>query len=350
MKKVTILILSGLILAGFTAFSQTYLVQVKPAGARLWGYANHKGDVVIEPKFDKCAAFSADGLAPVYDKQARQYYFINTNGSKLETEVSGFKIKDGLGFDIQGFTDGLVQIKIGEKWGYMDKNGRMAIQAKYDETSEFDGGYAITRNGTNFMVIDLKGNETAVNAPEIIDIKGFTEGRAIFKTNTKKTGFIGTDGKIAIPAQFESVGYFKAGLAWAKSGEKLGYINLSGEWVIQPRFEAGKNFDSQSGLARVKSGDLWSYVNKSGEMISVTGTETFGDFSEGLADGKKGDKKGFYNHKGIWEIEARFDGLRDFKNGFAAAKKGELWGMIDKQGNWVFEPKFEAIKDMELVK
>ncbi len=47
----------------------------------------------------------------------------------------------------------------------------------------------------------------------------------------------------------------------------VGYINGKGEWVIEPAFEGGKNFDPETGLARVKTAVNWAYVNKSGEVI-----------------------------------------------------------------------------------
>ncbi len=351
MKKKLQFLFTLLMSAAVSVYSQTYLTQVKPAGSKTWGYANQKGDVVIPSQYAKCYKFSPEGYAAIYDQQERQYYFINTKGERLNTEVKGFKLRDGLGFDVEGFKSGVAMIKIGEKWGYIDTQGKLAIPAKYEDANDFNDGYAAVKSDGKFLVIDNKGNEKVVDGSNIVDIKDFSEGLAPYKTTDKKTGFIGTDGKIAIQAKYESVGYFKNGLAWAKeTGGMLGYINPKGEWVIKPQFTSGKEFDKESGLARIKNGDKWAYVNKAGEVINVNDTESWGDFSEGLADGKKGDKKGFYNNKGQWVIQPQFDGVRDFKNGFAAAKQGDKWGIINKEGKWMIQPTFDGIKDMELVK
>jgi hypothetical protein len=333
------------------SYSQTYITQVKPAGEKLWGYANEKGEIIIQPKYSKCYKFSPDGWAAIYNPDEHQYYFINTKGENLNTEVKAFKLRDGMGFDVEGFKSGMAMIKVGEKWGYMNTDGKMVIQAKYDDANDFNDGYASAKMGDKYFVLDTKGTENPVDASGITDMRSFSEGYAPYKASDKKFGFIGSDGKVAIPARYQSVGYFQNGLAWAKEADgKLGYINSKGEWVIKPQFDAGKEFDKESGLARVKAGDHWAYVSKSGEMVNVNSTETWGDFSEGLADGKVGDKKGFYNSKGEWVIKPQFDGTRDFKNGFAAAKQGDKWGMIDKTGKWVIQPKFDGIKDMEAVK
>ncbi len=333
----------------FTAQSQTLITQAKPAESKEWGYANIKGEMVIPAQYAKCYRFSPEGLAAIYDQKERQYHFINLKNERLTIEVSQFKLKDGMGFDLQGFCDGMAMVKIGDKWGYINTSGKVVIAAKYDDASDFNGGFANAKIGDKFVVLNTKGDEIPVDG-DAIDVRDFSGGLAPFRASNKKFGFIGTDGKIAVKALYESVGYFSDGLAWAKDGELLGYINNKGEWIIKPQFTSGKEFDKTSGMARVKNGEKWCYVNKSGEMMYMTDTDTWGDFSEGLANGKKGDKRGFFDKKGTWVIQPQFDGVRDFKNGYAAAKMGDKWGLIDKQGKWVLQPQYDGIKDMELVK
>lgn len=351
MKKKTLFSFSVLLLLSYSALSQTYVTQVKPVGDKKWGYANLKGELIVKPQFDKCYEFSSAGYAPIYDSKNRQYYFINQKGEKLATEIKDFKLIDGFGFDLKGFEDGLVPVKQGEKWGYLNTEGKLAIPAKYDEVTDFNGGHALAKSGAKYVVLNTQGAESPVDGSGILDAKHFSESLAPFRAGDKRFGYIGEDGKIVIPAQFESVGYFKEGLAWAKTADKkVGYINTKGEWVIKPQFDVGKDFESESGLARIKGGDKWGYITKTGEVTYLKDTDIYEDFSDGLARGRKNQKFGFLNSKGEWVIEPQFDGSRDFKNGYAAVKKGEKWGVIDKTGKWVIEPTFDGIKDMELVK
>jgi len=295
----------------YTVSAQTYLTQVKPAGSKTWGYANSKGEIVIPAQYSKCYKFSVEGFAPIYDTEKRQYHFINTKGQTLPTEISGFKLIDGFGTDISGFNNGLVPVRVGEKWGYMNTSGTLAIQAKYDKVTDFNEGYASVEAAGKFIVLDTKGMETPVVA-EAIDVKEFSGKYAPFRAADKKFGFIGVDGKVAVPAQYESVGYFSGGLAWAKDADrKLGYINPKGEWIIKPQFTAGKEFNKESGFARVKEGEQWAYVSKTGELLKVD-SESYGDFCNGLAEGKKDGKVGFFNTKGRWVIAPQFEGVRDF--------------------------------------
>lgn len=329
--------------------AQTHIVQVKPFESKKWGYANVNGDLVIPAQYEKCYPFSSNGLAVIYDEKERQYHFIDLSNKRLETNPSKFKIKDGFGFNVSNFQNKLFLVQVNDKWGYMNDAGKMAIPAVYDNGSDFNGGYATVNKGGQFMILDTKGKETLIEGG-VLDAKEFSEGLAPVRMLDKKFGFVNTKGELAIPAQFESVGYFSNGLAWAKSfDKKVGYIDKSGKWVIKPEFEAGKEFDAVSGLARVKKGEKWCYVNEDGKILEVN-TEDWGDFSEGLADGKKGGLRGFYNNEGQWVIEPQFQAVRAFHNGYAAAKKNEKWGLIDKTGKWVLEPEYDSIKDVTLIK
>lgn len=351
MKKNRLLILCMLLLA-YSSFAQTYVTQVKPAGNKNWGYSNLNGEIIIPAQYDKCYGFSGEGLAIIYDGKAKQHYFINRKGEKLPTEVSKFAVREGfLGFELQGFRDGMLPIRVGDKWGYISSSGKMAIKAIYDEVTDFYGGYAVVKSGGKYMVVNTSGKETPVDGSGLLDINHFTEGMAPFRAADKKFGFINASGKVVIKAQFESVGYFSNGLAWAETkDQKIGYLDKSGAWVIQPQFDAAKNFDKEAGLARIKVGKEWAYVTKTGTKVTLSGTDIYEDFFDGLARGRKNGKFGWLNSNGQWVIEPQYDGSRDFKNGYAAIEKGKLWGIIDKKGKMVIEPKFDGIKDMELVK
>lgn len=349
-KKMTFTLLLTL-LSGFSVIAQTYVVMVRPAGVKEWGYANLKGDLVIDAKYKKCIGFSEEGFAAIYDAKLKQFYFIDTKGETLPSEIKDFKLIEVFGFGMKGFHDGFAPVKYEDRWGFLNTSGKLAIPSKYDKVTQFSSGFATVQIGEKYFVLDKSGSEIPVEVPGIVDLNNFSEKLASFKNSAGLVGYIDGSGKAVINAQFQSAGDFYGGMAWAKNiSGSVGYIDSSGEWIIQPQFDAGKDFDPESGLARVKNGEKWTYVNKAGEFIIAHDSETVEDFSNGLAKGKKAEKWGFYNNKGDWTIQPQFDGARDFKNGYASVKSGEKWGIIDKTGKWVVEPKFEEIRDVEIVK
>ncbi len=330
-------------------FGQTHIVMVKSAANKKWGYVANNGEVVVESKYDRCYEFSSEGLAPIYEPKEKQFYFITTKGVKIATEIKDFKLMDRMGFALEGFGDGLIPVKHNDKWGFLNKDGKVAIPAKYDNVTGFGSRHAVATLGKKLFIINTSGEETAVD-PSILEIRKFSENVAPFRAADKKFGFIDVNGNTVIKPQFESVGYFKDGIAWAKTTDGMvGYLGTNGEWIITPQFNTAGNFDSESGLARVKTGSEWGYVNKEGKVIRKSDTMVWEEFSIGLAMGKKDGVFGYFNDQGEWAIQPQFDGGRDFKNGYAAVKKGGKWGMIDKSGNWVIKPEYDGIKDMESV-
>src|SRR5262245_34579882 len=113
--------------------AQTLVTQVKPAGSKFWGYANIKGDVIIPARYAKCFKFSPDGYATVFNEDRKVYQFINVKGEPMQTEVIDFKLHDSMFSDPEGFHDNMIDVKVGEKWGFMNTSGKMAIAAKYDD-------------------------------------------------------------------------------------------------------------------------------------------------------------------------------------------------------------------------
>jgi hypothetical protein len=349
MKKSIILLL--IIFFGISAYAQTYVILARPAGVKEWGYANLKGDMIINAQYRKCMGFSEEGYAAIYDGSKKQFSFINLKGETLSTEITGYKLIEILGFGMKGFYDGFAAVKVGDRWGFLNTNGKLAIPVNYEKVTVFNGGFASVERDRKFFVLDHKGTESSIDFPGIVDLNEFSEKLASFKTESGLIGFVDGSGKVVIQPKFQSAGDFHGGLAWAKSTSgKIGYIDPKGEWVIEAKFDAGKDFDRLSGMMRVKIGDKWGYSNKSGDVAYMFDSELFEDFYGGLAKGKKGDKFGFFNNKMEWAIQPQFDGARDFKNGYAAVKSGLLWGVIDKNGSWVIKPKFEEIKDVELTR
>lgn len=350
MKRKGLLSMVLILFMGSIVFSQSYVFKMQEKGSKNWGYANVEDKTTIEPKFKLCSNLCEEGFATALYKG--KYCIINIKGEIISAEVKKVKpnINSWTGMP-QAFFDGFLITTESGKFGCLNTKGEIAIPIQYDKLTHFDEGYALAKKGKNIYVLDKEGKETLVEAEKIMSIKHFSEGLGIIEVKGEKWGYVDGNGKIAIEPQFTGVGYFNAGLAWAKKGiTTIGFINKKGEWVIEPQFDAAKDFDEESGLAMVKKKGKWGYVNTSGKILYFDETEKTYIFSNGLAIGKKNGKIGFINNEGQWAIEPKFNGARPFHNGYAAAEIKNLWGMIDKTGNWVVQPKYENIRDVVEVK
>lgn len=107
-----------------------YVPSVDDAGK--WGYKQF-GTWVIEPRFDDAGVFE-DGLAPV--KLGGKWGFINREG---KCEIP-YKYEFASSFNY-----GLARVVLYEKYGFIDKTGKTIIPLKYTYASDFTDGLAVVK-------------------------------------------------------------------------------------------------------------------------------------------------------------------------------------------------------------
>ncbi len=145
-----------------------------------------------------------------------------------------------------------------------------------------------------------------------------------------------------------------AGVASAAPGEKWGFIDKTGNFVIEPAYDECGPFSG--GLAGVKVGDRWGFIDKTGELVVKASYDNVWRFSEGLAPVKKDGKWGYVDTTGKLVIALQFEGsASSFSGGRASIriveKQGRfknglrwidyLYGFIDKTGKMVIPIKFK---------
>jgi len=337
--KIKSLLLVILIVIGLHSFGQDTLAMYREG--KLWGFINLKGDTLIEAKFGICEDFNS-GLAKIgIDK------FVRPNGEIFY--VRNY-VKRNL-IDVREFSDGYLGVKVINFWGYLNTEGELIIPTKYIYTTDFIGGYAAVQTKEGFFIIDKKGNEQKVMNNEkkkISYIKKFSEGLAPIESKGDLWGFVNEKGEIVIGTMYLGVGYFKGGIAWARTVDnKIGFINKEGDWVIDPLYDTASDYDVVSGLAKVHGKDGWVYVNMKGEEKKFENSRDHQRFSDGMCRETKqmgNAKSGYLNNEGNWAIEPTYGIAEHFNNGYAAVRYKNNWGVIDKKGKWIIEPKYGYIK------
>lgn len=175
-----------------------------------------------------------------------------------------------------------------------------------------------------------------------------------------KWGYINQKGEYVINPQFEYADYFCDGLAAiVQSVDKkerylYGYIDKKGKQVIKAQYKYATPFSD--GLAFVVAEDGYpTCINKSGKTVfTLSQAELAYSFSEGMAQFVKFEKKlskekgwrgkvGFVDKTGKVVIAPQFDDARPFHEGFAAILQNDKWGFIDKAGKIVINPQFDEV-------
>ncbi len=127
------------------------------------------------------------------------------------------------------FSQGLGWVKIKDKWGAIDKDGKFVIPAKYDDAQQFSEGLAAVKIKKKWGFIDK--NDNIVIPAKYDKTLYFQEGLIRVKIK-KKWGFIDKNGNMAIPAIYDGAGWFSDGKAEVELSGRKFYIDKNGNEVM----------------------------------------------------------------------------------------------------------------------
>lgn len=167
-----------------------------------------------------------------------------------------------------------------------------------------------------------------------------------------KWGYVDNKGQYVINSQFEEAFNFSEGLALFKSTDgKFGFIGEDGKYVINPIYKDANSF-SEGLAAVVMENGKPQFIDKDNKILfSVDKAEYCLGFKEGLARVKIKGKWGFIDKTGKVVVNPIYEDAQDFSDGLAAvAKKDEKkdevkWGYIDKSG--AVKINFQFVKDKD---
>ncbi len=177
----------------------------------------------------------------------------------------------------------------------------------------------------------LRGVATAGSA----DTADSSQPEELFAYNFgTRWGYVNREGKLVIPAKFDSASQFSEGMACVREGNLHGYIDGSGMYKIHPQFSHARNFSE--GLAAVVFSVKWGFINRLDQFVVTPLYEDAGEFAEGVAPVKWRSRWGYIDRTGGFTISPRFDDAQKFVQGEARVRIGEKWGRVTAAGEVYF--------------
>jgi hypothetical protein len=185
---------------------------------------------------------------------------------------------------------GLFVVRIGDKEGYIDRSGKVAIAPQFDHAMPFSEGLAAVNiggklggswfaniSGGKWGYIDRSGSY--IVKPQFDEAWPFSGGRAAVRIGNQETGkwgFVDRSDKLVIAPQFRVASWFSEGLALVATYSVDGYIDTTGKYVIRAKFDDAEPFFGT--LARVTIDGKEAYIDKTGKPVwesSEKGNPTF---------------------------------------------------------------------------
>jgi len=263
-----------------------------------WGYIDEDGKFAITPNYKSATVFS-DHLA----------WVVSENGAPTCIDTKG-DIKFALtnADEVRIFSNGLAAFKEindtgKEKWGFVDKSGKVKINAQFS-----DVGY-------------------------------FVNGKCPVSNEDGKWGYIDGDGKLIINYQFDDAASFVNGSAVVKSNGKAGLIDANGKYIVNPQFSEMR---SDGGLFLIKQDGKFGWTDKDGKIIINPQFSKAFPFTNGkLAAVESGKSFGFIDKEGKIAINPQFDLALPFNGKLALVVSSNKIGFIDSEGKYAINPQFD---------
>lgn len=124
-------------------------------------------------------------------------------------------------------------------YGYLDKNGNVAIAPQFQNAKPFSDGFAVVEQHGGLGVIDTTGSFVRLPDHNIADIEPFSDNRAIFKRKDEQYyGVMDNKGnEIVSPNRYyTTISRFQQGYAVFTYKDLQGVIDSSGKEIIPPLY------------------------------------------------------------------------------------------------------------------
>jgi hypothetical protein len=225
------------------------------------------------------------------------------------------------------FSEGLLAVEKDGRYGYIDTKGNKVIDFYFDEAYAFNGKYAIIVRNNGYNIINSSG---ITQFDDDLDYLYFD---------------------------------FETGFLWYVKDELLGLMKTNGDIIVEAKYELTVEGDYsyslesfsffQEGLARVAKNGKFGFIDKTGEIIIDFVYEDVGHFSQGLAYYMNSeDRYGYIDKKGEIVISPKYDYAEEFnlnKQAIVADINDDydyIYSLIDKDGDVIISD-LEDIDDHE---
>lgn len=153
-------------------------------------------------------------------------------------------------------------------YGYQDERGEVVLEPRFQQAEDFCEGLAAVMVQHRWGFINREGKLTI--PARYLSVTSFREGRAwvcdIDEDFNRHWSLIDDHGNHLTPFEFRSVESFHDGLAAASVKKLWGFVDRSGKWAIKPAFQEVEEFSG--GICQVlhpRKGMIW--INPQGQRL-----------------------------------------------------------------------------------
>ena len=346
-----------------TLWYEDDVLRVKKDGK--YGLVDFKGKQIADCIYEEIVALKGTSNSLLTTKDGKKGIIDNTGAVILDNEY-----KSIVAFSEKYENGYIVQYENG-KYGVMNWNKTVALEAKYDEVKPIyaSGDYYVVKENGKWKVVDTVGGSYLEG--KFDNIKSIDNGYAVIKKDGKYGVVYVLDGTNTIATNYQDITYGANSKYIIKLNGKYGIMNVEGVALVENKYtsivyrtegnfyEAANSdytsdlidsemnvkltgiismLNANDGYMQVRVGEEYKYYNFKFE--EKTSQEVLKNNTIFLS--KKDGKYGFVNKDGIVVVDYIYDDAGEQNEfGYASVKKDGLWGCVDSKGNVKIAPAYK---------
>lgn len=303
-----------------------------------YGFIDQNLNIAIPPEYLEVTIFY-NGKSIVKTDE-HKFAIIDYNGNILKI----LNVRNAY-----GISDGIIRFRRDSVFGYFDIYGNEILYG-FNYADDFSEGKALVRVNNKRYYIDESGKSLFLNL-DIYAGSSFTNGIALVWKKKKLCGYIDESGVYIIEPVFDHLGNFSEGLCLATIDGKKGYINIEGNFQIEPKYFGGYAFYNGVTCVQYQKSEyknpyypFWQIIDSNDNIIKRLDERivVLSDFVEGYAiigyseNELEELKYGFLDVKGEFLVSPVFSNVSAFYSGFAKVSYNGKEGFIDKSGRLTY--------------
>lgn len=334
----------------------------------LVGFIDMRGSEVVSCRFDDAYDFNGglaiveeQGMFGVLDRSGR--YVIPAAYEELGSPDSGFipfrldsingYLDYGGGIQQWGipftscgdFVDGYAVVETAEGWGMIDTLGTVVIPFEYDWVDAYESAPVRVRKDSLFGLFRVGGSPLTDIIYQGI---GRQENGKRLVAKDGKYGYLDNSGELSIDFNWSyqpdalRYGEFRQGYAIAKESTGWGLIDILGDYVHEPGYDAIENFNGST--MAYKKGQKWGFMDVQGQRFPASYDEVSG-FTQGLAVVRNDTLYGMVNLANQMEIPFQYEMLEVIKDTeFIKFGSGGKLGLMNREAEVILEARYDDIQ------
>ena len=233
------------------------------------------------------------------------------------------------------FSSPITEVKLNDKWGFMDINGKEITSIKYDFCRSFCHNYdnATVKLDGKWGFVDTNGNEIILSKD--YDDIGYP-CRFLFDFEVWIYG----------NSEFELSQLFYGSIAAVVKNGKWGFINKKGEEIVPLKYDSASALEYDKILSLVKIGEKWGLMDTNGkEVVPVKYDEfdEYGWYDPNYIAARIDEKWGILDKTGKEFISIEYDDPPYMRKEYVFVQKNGKRSVLDTAGKEVIPIKYDNI-------